>query len=73
MPKAIVVRIDVDWRPPFEHAAMAYATAQYGDRVPILFGIGAAPFHRPIPRAVAVTVVAVPNNIARSSWPAKGW
>lgn len=51
-----------NWRPPFEHAAMAYATAQYGDRVPVLYGIGAARFHHAIPRAIAVAVVAVPEQ-----------
>ncbi len=50
------------WRPGFEDAAMAYATAQYGDRVPVLFGIGAARFHHAIPRAIGVTVIAVPEQ-----------
>lgn len=54
------MRADQDWRPGFEATAMAYATAAYGDRVPVLVGIGAARFHRAIPRALAVTVVAVP-------------
>ena len=60
--KPDTVALAVDWRPPFEHAAMAYATAQYGDRVPVLFGIGAARLHHAIPRAIAVTVVAVPEQ-----------
>lgn len=56
--------IDPDqfWQPPLEEAAMAYATAQYGDLVPILMGVGAARFHHAIPRAIGVTVVAVPEQ-----------
>lgn len=50
------------WSAPFEEAAMAYATAQYADRVPVLYGIGAARFHHAIPRAIAVTVIAVPQQ-----------
>ncbi|MCL2653509.1 MAG: hypothetical protein FWD63_06955 [Propionibacteriaceae bacterium] len=49
------------WSPPFEEAAMAYATAAYGDRVPTLMGIGAARHWHAIPRAIAVTVIAVPE------------
>ncbi len=48
------------WRPELEAAAMAWATATYGDRVPVLMGLGAARFHGAIPRALAVTVVALP-------------
>lgn len=50
------------WAPPVEEAAMAYATAAYGDRVPVLAGVGAARWWHAIPRAVAVTVVAVPEQ-----------
>lgn len=50
------------WQPPLEEAAMAYATAQFGTRVPVLAGIGAARFHHAIPRAIGVTVVAVPEQ-----------
>lgn len=50
------------WRPGLEEAAMAYATAQYGNRIPVLYGIGAARFHHGIPRAIGVTVVAVPEQ-----------
>jgi hypothetical protein len=53
---------DREWWPGLEAAAMAYATAVYGDRVPILFGIGAARFHHAIPRSINVTVVAVPAS-----------
>lgn len=53
---------DMPWRPNPEEAAMAYATAQYGDRIPVLYGIGAARFHHAIPRAIATTVIAVPQQ-----------
>lgn len=39
---------------------MAWATAIYGDRVPILMGLGAARHHHVIPRAIGVTLVALP-------------
>lgn len=48
------------WRPELEVAAMAWATATYGDRVPVLMGLGAARFHHAIPRPIGVTVVALP-------------
>jgi predicted transcriptional regulator of viral defense system len=48
------------WQPELEVAAMAWATATYGDRVPALMGLGAARFHGAIPRAIGVTVVALP-------------
>ena len=48
------------WLPELEVAAMAWATAIYGDRVPVLMGLGAARFHGAIPRAIGVTVVALP-------------
>ena len=48
------------WLPELELAAMAWATAIYGDRVPVLMGLGAARFHHAIPRALGVTVVALP-------------
>lgn len=56
------VDAEVEWRPSTTDAAMAYATAQYGDRVPVLYGLGAARFHHAIPRALGVTVVAVPQQ-----------
>ena len=52
---------DQPWKPPFEEAAMAYATAAYGDRVPILMGVGAARHWHAIPRAIGVTTIAVPD------------
>lgn len=48
------------WSPGLNDAAMAWATVTYGDRVPVLMGLGAARFHLAIPRAIAVTVVALP-------------
>jgi len=51
-----------EWYPSFEAAAMAYATAAYGNRIPVLFALGAARFHHAIPRAINVTVVAVPTT-----------
>ncbi|GAA2183118.1 hypothetical protein GCM10009785_25290 [Brooklawnia cerclae] len=56
------IATDADWFPNFEEAAMAYATGQYGPRVPVLAGIGAARFHHAIPRAIGVTVIAVPQR-----------
>jgi len=41
---------------------MAYATAAYGDQVPVLAGIGAARHWHAIPRAIGVTVIAVPEQ-----------
>ena len=50
------------WRPPLEEAAVAYATAFHGDRIPVLVGIGAARHHHAIPRAIGVATVAVPSQ-----------
>ncbi len=50
------------WKPPFEEAAMAYATAAYGDRIPVLAGIGAARHWHAIPRAIAATLIAAPEQ-----------
>lgn len=58
--KPDTVPTDARWLPNFEEAAMAYATAHYGNRVPVLYGIGAARFHHAVPRAIATTVVAIP-------------
>lgn len=60
--KPDAVGADTKWLPDFEEAAMAYATAHYGNRVPVLYGIGAARFHHAIPRAIGTTVVAVPEQ-----------
>jgi hypothetical protein len=56
------VEATTPWKPNFEEAAMAYATGAYGPRVPVLYGLGAARFHHAIPRALGVTVVAVPRQ-----------
>ncbi len=50
------------WMPDLETAAMGVATARYGDRVPVLMGLGAARFHRALPRALGETFVAVPDQ-----------
>ncbi|HJE51672.1 MAG TPA: hypothetical protein K8V15_06805, partial [Tessaracoccus flavescens] len=56
------IPLDDPWSPRLEEAAMAFATALYGPRVPVLYGLGAARFHHAIPRAIGVTVVAVPQQ-----------
>lgn len=53
---------DRDWRPELNAAALALAQADYGADGAALMGIGAARFHGAIPRALAVTVVAVPKQ-----------
>lgn len=53
-------RVGTDWRPSIESAGLAIATAMQGERIPVLTGLGAARFHRAVPRAIAVTTVAVP-------------
>ena len=63
--KPDTIPAELAWQPGLEDAAMAYATAQYGDRVPILYGIGAARFHHAIPRAIGATVIAVPEQHRR--------
>lgn len=60
--KPDTIPADTGWLPDFEEAAMAYATARYGSRVPVLYGIGAARFHHAIPRAIGTTVIAVPEQ-----------
>ncbi|MCL2666771.1 MAG: type IV toxin-antitoxin system AbiEi family antitoxin [Micrococcales bacterium] len=60
--KPDTVAPETPWKPLFEEAAMGYATAAYGDRVPILVGLGAARHWHAIPRPIAVTVVAVPEQ-----------
>lgn len=57
---AVPLGVQPGWKPLLEDGAMAWATALYGDRVPILMGVGAARFHHAIPRAIAVTVIALP-------------
>ena len=48
------------WRPTLEAAGLAVATARFGNRNAILMGLGAARHWTAIPRAIAVTTVAVP-------------
>ena len=60
--KPDTVAPDEAWKPVFEEAAMAYATAAYGDQVPVLVGLGAARHWHAIPRAIGVTVIAVPEQ-----------
>jgi len=60
--KPDTVAPDEAWKPVFEEAAMAYATAAYGDKVPVLVGLGAARHWQAIPRAIGVTVIAVPEQ-----------
>lgn len=50
------------WRPGTEAAAVAVATAIYGDRVPVLTGLSAARAHSAFPRAIAAAFVAVPTG-----------
>jgi len=60
--KPDTIPAEAPWVPNFEEAAMAYATAHYGNRIPVLYGIGAARFHHAIPRAIGTTVIAVPQQ-----------
>jgi hypothetical protein len=49
------------WRPTLEAAGLALATARFGDRNAVLMGLGAARHWAAIPRAIAVTTVAIPE------------
>ncbi|MDR2565558.1 MAG: type IV toxin-antitoxin system AbiEi family antitoxin [Bifidobacteriaceae bacterium] len=60
--KPDTVGLHTAWKPTLEEAAMAYATAAYGDRVPVLAGIGAARHWGAIPRAIGASVIAVPEQ-----------
>jgi hypothetical protein len=48
------------FKPALEAAGLAVATARFGTRNAVLMGLGAARFWAAIPRAIAVTTVAVP-------------
>ncbi|MFV0372870.1 type IV toxin-antitoxin system AbiEi family antitoxin domain-containing protein [Microbacterium sp.] len=48
------------WQPTVETGGLAVATARFGNRNAVLMGIGAARYWAAIPRALAVTTVAVP-------------
>ena len=50
------------WKPPFEAAALAIATARYGARQAALMGVSAARHWGAIPRAIGVAQVAVPRG-----------
>jgi len=51
------------WKPALETAGLAVATARMGNRNAVLMGLGAARHWTAIPRAIAVTTVAVPGVI----------
>lgn len=50
------------WKPPFEAAALAIATARYGARQVALMGVSAARHWAAIPRAIGIAHVAVPRG-----------
>ncbi|MGF3030849.1 hypothetical protein [Microbacterium alcoholitolerans] len=50
------------WKPPLEPAGLAVAAARFGHRNVALTGIGAARHWAAIPRAIAITLVAVPGR-----------
>jgi predicted transcriptional regulator of viral defense system len=50
------------WWPAIEDVAAGVATAVYGERVPVLMHLTAARLHGVVPRALAVAVVAVPEQ-----------
>lgn len=49
------------WKPTLEAAALAVATARFGNRRAVLMGIGAARHWAAVPRAVGITTIAVPD------------
>lgn len=49
------------WRPTLEAAGLALATARFGNRNAVLMGLGAARHWAAIPRAIGVTIVAIPE------------
>ncbi|WP_417561821.1 hypothetical protein [Microbacterium sp.] len=50
------------WKPPFEAAALALATARFGARQVALMGVSAARHWGAIPRAIGVAHIAVPRG-----------
>lgn len=50
------------WKPPLEAAALAIATARFGDRTVALMGVSAARHWAAIPRAIGVAMTAVPRR-----------
>jgi predicted transcriptional regulator of viral defense system len=53
---------DPGWRPEAEAFGLALAVADYGPEAVALMGVSAARHHGALPRAVAVAVVAVPQQ-----------
>lgn len=53
------------WAPALEDAALAAATVKFGDRVPVLMGVGAARHWGAYPRALRQTTVAIPEGLIR--------
>jgi hypothetical protein len=53
---------DTSWQPELHGAALGIAVADYGVDAVALMGLSAARLHGAIPRALAVTVVAVPKQ-----------
>ena len=53
---------DVTWRPSVNAVGLGIAQADYGADAVALMGVGAARHHGAIPRALALTVVAVPKQ-----------
>lgn len=50
------------WWPAVEDIAAGVATTIYGERIPVLMHLSAARMHGAVPRALAVAVVAVPEQ-----------
>lgn len=53
---------DRDWMPSLEAVAYGIAAADYGADAAVLMGLSAARLHGAVPRALAVSVVAVEKN-----------
>ena len=53
------------WLPPLEAAAVGIAAADFGSDHAVLMGVSAARMHGALPRALAVAVVAVPEQRAK--------
>lgn len=62
MAKPDNIRRDETWFPTNEIAGAAIATAQYGERVPVLMGITAARIHNAVNRGLGTVVVAIPGQ-----------
>jgi hypothetical protein len=53
---------DREWMPTLEAAAYGVAAADYGPEAVVLMGLSAARLHGGVPRALGVSVVAVPKQ-----------